>query len=211
MARVFGKAGRAETATDPAPLTMLETTIMLKPQDQWRPGMTPDMLIDSLDAAVQFPGLTNSWTMPIRTRIDMLATGIKTPIGIKILGPDLDSLNAIAQRVEAAVRGMPGIRSVYGERITGGNYLDIDINRLQAAAYGLAVGDVNRFLASAVGGVNVAHNIEGRERYPISVRYPRELRDDPERAQARPDPHARRAQCTALTSSHPCASVRAPL
>jgi len=178
--RVFGKAGRAETATDPAPLTMLETTIMLKPRDQWRPGLTPDMLIDSLDAAVQFPGLTNSWTMPIRTRIDMLATGIKTPIGIKIMGSSLDSLNAIAIRVENAVKGLPGIRSVYGERVTGGNYLDIEIDRLKASAYGLTPGDINTVLATAVGGMNVVENVEGRERYAVNIRYPRELRDSPE-------------------------------
>jgi len=180
VARVFGKAGRAETATDPAPLTMLETTIMLKSRDQWRPGLTPDMLIDSLDAAVQFPGLTNSWTMPIRTRIDMLATGIKTPVGIKILGPDLDSLNAIAIRIEETVKHLPGIRSMYGERVTGGNYLDVKIDRLKAAAYGLTPGDINTVLATAVGGKDVVENVEGRERYAVNVRYPRELRDNPE-------------------------------
>jgi Cu(I)/Ag(I) efflux system membrane protein CusA/SilA len=159
---------------------MFETTIMLKTRDQWRPGLTPEMLIDSLDAAVQFPGLTNSWTMPIRTRIDMLATGIRTPVGIKILGPNLDSLNAIAARVEEVVKGLPGIRSVYGERITGGNYLDVDIDRLKASAYGLTPGDINAALATAVGGTAVAENVEGRERYAVNVRYPRELRDNPE-------------------------------
>jgi len=178
--RVFGKVGRAETATDPAPLTMLETTIMLKPQNQWRPGLTPEMLVDSLDRAIQFPGLTNAWTMPIKTRIDMLATGIKTPVGIKVMGPDIDSLNAIAQRIEAAVKDIPGIRSVYAERITGGNYLDITIDRLRSAAYGLTVGDIQDVIKTAVGGMKVADNIEGRERYPINVRYPRELRDNPE-------------------------------
>jgi Cu(I)/Ag(I) efflux system membrane protein CusA/SilA len=178
--RVFGKVGRAETATDPAPLTMLETTIMLKPRDEWRAGMTPETLIDSLDAAIQFPGLTNAWTMPIRTRIDMLETGIKTPVGVKVMGPNLDSLNAIAQRVESSVKDLPGIRSVYAERVTGGNYLDIDIDRFQAAAYGLTVGDIQRVIKSAVGGMNVTQNIEGRERYPVNVRYPRELRDDPQ-------------------------------
>jgi Cu(I)/Ag(I) efflux system membrane protein CusA/SilA len=178
--RVFGKAGRAETATDPAPLTMLETTIMLKPQDEWRPGLTPAKLIDSLDAAVQFPGLTNSWTMPIRTRIDMLATGIRTPVGIKIMGPNLDSLNLLAQRVEQSVRGLPGIRSVYGERITGGNYLDVEIDRFKAASYGLTTGEIQRALAAAAGGITVASNVEGRERYAIRLRYARELRDDPE-------------------------------
>ena len=178
--RVFGKAGRAQTATDPAPLTMLETTIMLKPLDQWRPGLTPEMLVDSLDAAIQFPGLTNAWTMPIKTRIDMLATGIKTPIGIKVMGPDLDSLTAIAQRIEIAVKPLPGTRSVYAERVTGGNYLDIDIDRFKAAAQGLTVGDVQDVIKTAIGGMSFTSTIEGRERYPISVRYPRELRDDPE-------------------------------
>jgi len=178
--RVFGKAGRAETATDPAPLTMLETTIKLKPQDQWRPGLTPDMLIDSLDAAIRFPGLTNSWTMPIRTRIDMLATGIKTPVGIKIMGPNLDSLNGLAERVEAAIKPLAGVRSVYAERVTGGHYLDVDIDRFKAAAYGLTVADIQKTLAGAVGGMNIAYNVEGRERYPISVRYPRDLRETPE-------------------------------
>ncbi|MBD3404007.1 CusA/CzcA family heavy metal efflux RND transporter [candidate division GN15 bacterium] len=178
--RVFGKVGRAETATDPAPLTMLETTIMLKPQEEWRPGLTPEMLIDSLDRAIQFPGLTNAWTMPIKTRIDMLATGIKTPVGIKVMGPNLDSLSAIAQRIERVVRPIPGTRSAYAERVTGGNYLDIEINRFKASAYGLTVGDIQQVIKSAVGGMNVARTIEGRERYPINVRYPRELRDNPE-------------------------------
>ncbi len=178
--RVFGKVGRAESATDPAPLTMLETTIMLKPEEQWREGLTPDMLIDSLDRAIQFPGLTNAWTMPIRTRIDMLATGIKTPVGIKVMGPSLDSLNAIATRIETTVKKLPGTRSAYAERITGGNYLDIDIDRVRAAAYGLNVRDIQRVISSAIGGMNVTETVEGIERYPINVRYPRDLRDSPE-------------------------------
>jgi Cu(I)/Ag(I) efflux system membrane protein CusA/SilA len=178
--RVFGKVGRAETATDPAPLTMLETTIKLKPADKWRPGMTPEKLIDSLDRAIQFPGLTNAWTMPIKTRIDMLATGIKTPVGIKVMGPNLDSLNAIARRIEAAVKILPGTRSAYAERVTGGNYLDIDIDRFKAAAYGLTAGDIQDVIKTAVGGMNIAENVEGRERYPINVRYPRAFRDNPE-------------------------------
>ena len=178
--RVFGKVGRAETATDPAPLTMLETTIMLKPRDEWRPGLTPEMLIDSLDMAIQFPGLTNAWTMPIKTRIDMLATGIKTPVGIKVMGPDLDSLNAIAQRVEKAVKPLYGTRSAYAERVTGGNYLDINIDRFRAASYGLTTGDIQDVIKTAIGGMNITTNIEGRERYPVNVRYPRELRDNPE-------------------------------
>lgn len=178
--RVFGKVGRAETATDPAPMTMIEATIMLKPPDQWRPGMTPDRLVDSLDRAIRFPGLTNAWTMPIKTRIDMLATGIKTPVGIKVMGPDLDSLNAIAQRVENAVKPLVGTRSVYAERVTGGSYLDVDIDRFRAAAYGLTVGDIQQVIETAVGGMPVAETLVGRERYAISVRYPRELRDNPE-------------------------------
>ena len=178
--RVFGKVGRAETATDPAPLTMLETTIMLKPQNEWRRGLTPEMLIDSLDQAIHFPGLTNAWTMPIKTRIDMLATGIKTPVGIKVMGPDLDSLNDIAARIEGVVKQLRGIRSVYAERVTGGNYLDIDIDRFKTAAYGLNIADVQNVIKSAVGGMNVTETVEGLERYPINVRYPRELRDNPE-------------------------------
>ncbi|MGB2696687.1 MAG: CusA/CzcA family heavy metal efflux RND transporter [Candidatus Zixiibacteriota bacterium] len=175
---VFGKTGRAETATDPAPLSMIETTILLKPQDEWRKGLTPDMLIDSLDRAIQFPGLTNAWTMPIKTRIDMLATGIKTPVGIKIMGPDLDSLNALGERIEALIRTIPGTRSVYAERVTGGNYVDFIIDRRRAAAYGLNVGDINKVIQSAVGGMNLSWTVEGLERYPINLRYPRELRDN---------------------------------
>lgn len=177
---VFGKIGRAETATDPAPMSMIETTIMLKPEKEWRTGLTPEMLVDSLDRAIQFPGLTNAWTMPIKTRIDMLATGIKTPVGIKIMGPDLDSLNALAQRIEGVVRTVKGTRSVYGERVTGGYYLDINIDRFKAAAYGLKIDDIQDVIKTAVGGMNIANTIEGLERYPISIRYPRELRDTPE-------------------------------
>jgi Cu(I)/Ag(I) efflux system membrane protein CusA/SilA len=176
--RVFGKIGRAETATDPAPLTMIETTIMLKPEKQWRPGMTPDKLVEELDRAIQFPGLTNAWTMPIKTRIDMLATGIKTPVGIKIMGADLDSLSAIGERIEAAVRRLPGTLSAYSERVVGGNYLDFDIKREEAARYGLTVGDVQDVIMSAIGGMNVTYTVEGLQRYPVNVRYPRELRDD---------------------------------
>ncbi len=178
--RVFGKIGRAETATDPAPLTMIETTIMLKPENQWRPGLTPEMLVDSLDRAIQFPGLTNAWTMPIKTRIDMLATGIKTPVGIKVMGSDPDSLDAIAQRIEAVVRKLKDTRSVYAERVIGGNYFDINIDRFKAAAYGLKVNDIQDIIKSAIGGMNITQTIEGLERYPVNVRYPRELRDNPE-------------------------------
>jgi Cu(I)/Ag(I) efflux system membrane protein CusA/SilA len=178
VATVFGKIGRAETATDPAPLTMIETTIQLKPKKDWRPGMTPDKLVEELDRAIQFPGLTNAWTMPIKTRIDMLATGIKTPVGIKIMGDDLDSLSAIGERIESAIRKVPGTLSVYSERTVGGNYLDYKINREEAARYGLTVGDVEDVIASAVGGMNVTYTVEGLERYPVNVRYPRELRDN---------------------------------
>jgi Cu(I)/Ag(I) efflux system membrane protein CusA/SilA len=175
---VFGKVGRAETATDPAPMSMIETTIMLKPESEWRQGMTPESLVDSLNAAIDFPGLTNAWTMPIKTRIDMLSTGIKTPVGIKVAGADLDSLQAIGQRIEEIVRKVPGTLSVYAERVAGGNYLDFEIDREEAARYGLTVGDVQDIIMSAIGGVNVTHTVEGLERYPVNLRYGRELRDN---------------------------------
>ncbi len=176
---VFGKVGRAETATDPAPLSMIETTIVLKDPSEWRPGLTRDELIAELDRAVQIPGLTNAWTMPIKTRIDMLSTGIKTPVGIKIGGPDLRTLEGIAKRVEAVVKPLPGTLSAYAERVMGGSYLDFDIDRQAAARFGLNVGDVQDVIRSAVGGMNVSWTVEGLERYPINVRYPRELRDSP--------------------------------
>jgi len=175
---VFGKAGRAETATDPAPLMMIETTIMLKPENQWRPGMTPEKLIEELNEAVQVPGLTNAWTMPIKTRIDMLSTGIKTPVGIKIAGPDLRVLEEIGKQVEAVVREIPGTLSVYAERAMGGNYLDIEIDRQEAARYGLTVGDVQDVIQSAIGGINLTTTVEGLERYPVNLRYSREFRDN---------------------------------
>ncbi len=176
---VFGKVGRAETATDPAPLSMIETTIILKDPSEWRPGLTKDELIAQLDRAIQFPGLTNAWTMPIKTRIDMLSTGIKTPVGIKVGGPDLRRLEEIAERVEAVVKPLPGTLSAYAERVMGGTYLDFDIDREAAARFGLTVGDVQDVIRSAVGGMNVSWTVEGLERYPINVRYPRELRDSP--------------------------------
>ena len=175
---VFGKIGRAETATDPAPLSMVETTIMLKPEDQWRPGMTINKLIDEMDASLQFPGLTNAWTMPIKTRIDMLSTGIKTPVGIKIAGDDLNILQELGLQVEAAVSKIPGTLSVYSERVVGGNYFDFEINREQAARYGLTIGDIQDVIQTAIGGMNITTTIEGRERYPINLRYSRDLRDD---------------------------------
>jgi Cu(I)/Ag(I) efflux system membrane protein CusA/SilA len=176
---VFGKVGRAETATDPAPLSMLETTIILKDPAEWRPGLTKDDLIAELDAAIQFPGLTNAWTMPIKTRIDMLSTGIKTPVGIKVAGPDLTVLERIAKEVEAVVKPLPGTLSAYAERVMGGSYLDFDIDRQAAARFGLTVGDIQDVIQSAVGGMNASWTVEGLERYPINVRYPRELRDNP--------------------------------
>ncbi len=177
---VFGKIGRAETATDPAPLSMIETTIVLKDPKEWRPGMTKDKLIEELDRAIQFPGVTNAWTMPIKTRIDMLSTGIKTPVGIKIAGPDLNELERIGKEVEAAVKPLDGTLSAYAERVMGGNYLDFDIDREAAARHGLTVGDIQDVIMSAIGGMNVSWTVEGLERYPINVRYPRELRDNVE-------------------------------
>jgi copper/silver efflux system protein len=175
---VFGKAGRAETATDPAGLDMLETTIQLKPQNQWRKGMTPQKLIDELDRAIQFPGLTNAWTMPIKTRIDMLSTGIKTPVGIKISGANLDTLERFGKDVEEAVRGVRGTTSAFAERAVGGNYLDIAINRREAARFGLQVGDIQKVIEIALGGMNITTTVEGLERYPVNLRYSRELRDN---------------------------------
>ncbi len=175
---VFGKIGRAETATDPAPLSMIETTITLKPESEWRPGMTPEKLIERLNRAIQFPGLTNSWTMPIKTRIDMLSTGIKTPVGVKIAGEDLEVLQRLGQQIERVIRDLPGTLSVYAERVVGGNYLDFDIDRKEAARYGLTVGDVQDVIMFAVGGMNITTTVEGLERYPVNLRYDRELRDN---------------------------------
>ncbi len=175
---VFGKIGRAETATDPAPLSMIETTIMLKPESEWRPGMTPKKLIDEMDKAIKFPGVTNAWTMPIKTRVDMLSTGIKTPVGIKVAGNDLNTLQKIGENIEAVIRDVPGTLSVYSERVVGGNYFDFDIKRKEAARYGLTVGDVQDVILSAIGGMNVTTTVEGRERYPVNLRYGRELRND---------------------------------
>ncbi|NQV50051.1 MAG: efflux RND transporter permease subunit [Candidatus Marinimicrobia bacterium] len=175
---VFGKIGRAESATDPAPLSMIETTIMLNPTDTWRPGMTIDKLILELDAAIQFPGLTNAWTMPIKTRIDMLATGIKTPVGIKLMGPDLEVLSNLGQEIAGVIKNVEGTLSVFPDKTIGGNFLDFDINRDEIARYGLTVGDVQDVIMSAIGGMNVSYTVEGLERYPINVRYSRELRDN---------------------------------
>jgi len=184
VAHVLGKIGRAETATDPAPLSMIETTIILKPQREWPRGKKIEDIVRELDAMVRFPGLTNAWTMPIKTRIDMLATGIKTPVGIKLLGDDLNVLAELGERVEAVVRDLPGTASAYAERVVGGNYLDITVRRQDAARFGLTVADVQDVVRSAIGGMNVTWTVEGLERYPINVRFPRELRDDPQKLAA---------------------------
>ncbi|WP_323894886.1 efflux RND transporter permease subunit [Aeromonas veronii] len=174
---VFGKAGRAESATDPADLVMMETSIQLKPRDQWRPGMTPEKLKEELDSLIRFPGLTNAWVPPIKTRIDMLATGIKTPVGIKIAGPDLKVIQQLGQQLEQIVGKVEGASSVYAERVAGGRYVKVDIDRLKAARYGLNIADVQAVLATAVGGMEVGQTIEGRERYPINLRYPQSYRN----------------------------------
>jgi len=174
---VFGKIGRAETATDPAPLTMIETFVQLKPRDQWRDGVTTSSLRKELNRLVQFPGLTNAWVMPIMTRIDMLATGIKTPVGIKVAGPDLKVIQKIGEDLERIIKEVPGTASVFSERVSGGRYLNVDINRVSAARYGLNIKDVQDVVATAVGGVEIGQSVEGLERYPINIRYPRAYRD----------------------------------
>ena len=175
---VFGKIGRAETATDPAPLTMIETTIQLKPQEEWREGMTPEKLVEEMNSAIQIPGLTNAWTMPIKTRIDMLSTGIKTPVGIKIAGEDLNILQDLGKQVEELMKTVPGTRSAYAERSVGGNYVDFIIDRKAIARYGLTVADVQEVFMSAVGGMNITKTVEGLERYPVNLRYSRDYREN---------------------------------
>jgi Cu(I)/Ag(I) efflux system membrane protein CusA/SilA len=183
---VFGKAGRAETATDPAPLEMFETTIRLRPRAQWRPGMTPERIIAELDRTVRVPGLTNVWVPPIRNRIDMLATGVKSPIGVKVSGPDLASIDTAARAIEAAARNVPGVSSAIAERISGGRYIDVDIDRFAASRYGLNIADVQDVVSGAIGGENIGELVDGRARYPINLRYPREVRDTFERLSALP-------------------------
>ncbi|HWO99716.1 MAG TPA: CusA/CzcA family heavy metal efflux RND transporter [Methylococcus sp.] len=178
---VFGKAGRAETSTDPAPFSMMEVVVELKPKDRWRPGVTYESLIDEMDRALRFPGVTNAWTMPIKARIDMLTTGVRTPVGIKIFGPDLKKIEEIGRAIEMMAREVPGTRSVYAERVSGGFFFDFAVKREEIARYGLTVEAVNRYIESAIGGENIDITIEGRERYPINVRYLRELRDDPDK------------------------------
>ena len=178
---VFGKIGRAETATDPAPLSMVETTVSLKPKSEWPdPNKTTQELRTEMDQAIQFPGITNAWTMPIKTRTDMLSTGIKTPVGIKVSGPDLDELQRLSKQIEEAMKTMPETLSAFGDRTAGGYYLDFDIKRDEAARYGLTVGDVQDVIQSAIGGMNITETVEGLERYPVNLRYPRELRDNQE-------------------------------
>jgi Cu(I)/Ag(I) efflux system membrane protein CusA/SilA len=184
VARVFGKAGRAETATDPAPLEMFETTIQFKPRAQWRAGMTSDKLVEALDQAVKVPGLSNIWVPPIRNRIDMLATGIKSPVGIKVSGEDLEEIDRIAGQVEAVVKSVPGVTSALAERLVGGRYVDVSIDRVAAGRYGMNVADVQTLVSSAIGGDNVGEVVEGRQRFPINVRYGRELRDSVEKLRA---------------------------
>ncbi|PXW88864.1 Cu(I)/Ag(I) efflux system membrane protein CusA/SilA [Nitrosomonas sp. Nm84] len=180
VASVFGKAGRADTATDPAPLEMTETIINLKPEQEWRPGMTIDKLIAELDQALQIPGVANAWTMPIKNRTDMLATGIRTPVGIKVFGNNLNEIETLARQIEAVVKTVPGTASAYAERITGGYYLDIEPDRLALARYGLAVGDLLEVISVALGGAVITTTVEGRERFDVAIRYPRELRSDPQ-------------------------------
>jgi len=175
---VLGKVGRAETATDPAPISMIETTILLKPKDTWPEGKTIEDIMQELDKMVQFPGLTNAWTMPIKTRIDMLATGIKTPVGIKLMGADLKTLSKIGQQIEALVSQLPDTLSAYSERVVGGNFIDINIRRKDASRFGLAISDIQMVIKSAIGGMNISYSIEGLERYPINLRFPRELRNN---------------------------------
>jgi copper/silver efflux system protein len=180
VATVFGKAGRAETATDPAPLEMFETTVQFKPRSEWRTGMTPEKLLDELDRTVRVPGLTNVWVPPIRNRIDMLATGIKSPIGIKVAGTHLADIDAVVSRIEQVAKAVPGVTSAVAERVTGGRYVDVEIDRNAAARYGLNIADVQSVVSSAIGGETIGETVEGLARFSINVRYPRELRDSVE-------------------------------
>jgi copper/silver efflux system protein len=186
VSRVFGKAGRADTATDPAPMEMFETTIQFKPRSEWRPGMTPEKIVDELDRVVKVPGLSNVWVPPIRNRIDMLATGIKSPVGIKVAGPDLATIDKLTTQIESTVKSVPGVSSALAERLTGGRYIDVDVDRAAAARYGMSVADVQAIVSMAIGGDNVGEVVQGRERFPINVRYPREIRDSLERLRTLP-------------------------
>ena len=196
VARVFGKIGRAETATDPAPLEMVETTIQFKPRELWRAGMTPEKLVEELDRTVKLPGLANLWIPPIRNRIDMLATGIKSPVGVKVSGTNLAEIDRIAGEVERAVKNVPGVTSALAERLTGGRYIDINIDRLVAARYGMNVSDVQSVVSAAIGGDNIGETVEGLQRFPINLRYPREIRDSVENIRNLPIVTERGAQIT---------------
>jgi len=191
---VFGKIGRAETATDPAPLEMLETVVQLKPQSEWRSGMTVDKLVDELDSLVRLPGLSNIWVAPIRNRIDMLATGIKSPLGIKVAANDLAEIERVGAEIERVVKDVPGVSSVLAERVRGGRYIEVKIDRASAARYGLSINDVQSVVSAAIGGENVGETIEGRQRFPINVRYPREVRDSVEKLRSLPIVTERGAQ-----------------
>jgi copper/silver efflux system protein len=193
---VFGKSGRADTATDPAPFEMFETTIQFKPRSEWRPGMTPRKLIDELDARVKIPGLSNVWVPPIRNRLDMLSTGIKTPVGVKISGPELGQIDKIATQVETVLKNVPGVTSALAERLNGGHYIDVDIDRLAAARYGMSIAEIQSIVSTAVGGDNVGEVIAGRERFPINIRYPREVRDSVDSLRQLPVVTGRGAQIT---------------
>ena len=196
VSRVFGKIGRAETATDPAPLEMVETTIQFKPREQWRVGMTPEKLVEELDRTVKLPGLANLWIPPIRNRIDMLATGIKSPVGVKVSGANLAEIDRIASEVERVVKNVPGVTSALAERLTGGRYIDVNIDRLAAARYGMNLSDVQSVVSAAIGGDNIGETVEGLQRFPISVRYPREIRDSVENIRNLPIVTVRGAQIT---------------
>src|SRR5512134_639699 len=200
--RVFGKIGRAETATDPAPLEMVETVVQLKPREEWRPGMTPEKLVEELDRRLQVPGLANIWIPPIRNRIDMLATGIKSPLGIKVSGNDLAEIERAAAQIERVVKGVTGVSSALAERVSGGRYVDVTVDRQAAARYGLSVADVQSVVASAIGGETIGETIEGRRRFPISVRYPRELRDSVADLRALPFVAESGAQLTLGSAAH---------
>jgi copper/silver efflux system protein len=175
---VFGTVGRSDSATDNAPLDMYDTTIMLKPREKWRAGMTYERLIQQMDQKLQFPGLSNTWTMPVQNRLDMALTGIKTPIGMKIQGPSLDAIQETGTRIQRILSGLPQVRSLFAERVSQGFYINVDVNRPEAARYGLTVGDVQQAVTSGIGGMNLTENVEGRERYPVNVRYERDFRDD---------------------------------
>src|SRR3989475_3622838 len=175
---VFGAVGRSDSATDNAPLDMYDTTVMLKPREKWRPGMTYEKLIRGMDEKLQFPGLTNTWTMPVENRLDMALTGIKTPVGMKIQGPTLDGIQQLGAQVQQILSGLPQVRSVFAERVSQGFYVSVEANRAEAAKYGLTIADVQQAVESGIGGMNIKQNIEGRERYPINVRYERDFRDN---------------------------------